>query len=288
MTKTVFGRYFAIVSALLIIVGLAASWIVAGELVAPMPRAIGAPPKDLPIKSVSFASESGSVIAGWHIPVTDSKATILLLHGIRGSRLSMLERARWLYANGYSILMIDFQAHGESPGEYITIGYLEKYDVKAAVGFARNLHPNESLGVLGVSLGGASAVLASPLDVEAVILESVYPNIDNAIYNRVSAKLGMFSMIPAELLLIQLEPRLGIPPSQLRPIDNINRINSPVLLISGAEDRHTTVEETQAIFDAALQPKQLLIVEGAAHEDLYRASPGVYKDAIIRFFNRYL
>jgi alpha/beta superfamily hydrolase len=61
-----------------------------------------------------------------------------------------------LYANGFSILMIDFQVHGESPGEHITIGYLEQYDVKAAVGFARKLHPNESVGMLGISLGGAS------------------------------------------------------------------------------------------------------------------------------------
>lgn len=66
----------------------------------------------------------------------------------------MLDRARWLHDEGYSSLLIDLQAHGESTGNHITGGYLEKHDVASAVKFARNRHPTESIGVIGVSLGG--------------------------------------------------------------------------------------------------------------------------------------
>ncbi len=117
----------------LLVVGLIASWVVAGWLVAPQPRVIGDPPTDLPAMSISLVRDSGTTVAGWHIQSQTSKGVVVLLHPIRGSRLSMLERARLLHAAGYSIVMIDLQAHDESPGKQITVGHLEKHDARAAV-----------------------------------------------------------------------------------------------------------------------------------------------------------
>jgi fermentation-respiration switch protein FrsA (DUF1100 family) len=200
----------------------------------------------------------------------------------------MLDRARLFYTAGYSVVMIDLQAHGQSPGDHITLGHLEQHDVRAAVEFAREQHPDEAIGVLGVSLGGASAVLASPLGIDALVLESVYPNINDAVHNRVAARLGPFSTIPAELLLAQLTPRLGISPSQLRPIDQLPNVGCPVYVISGAEDRHTTANETREMFEVTREPKELWLVDRAAHEDLYRLSPDEYESRVISFFNQHM
>ena len=281
-------RQSAIVTCTLFVVGLVASWIVAGRLVAPQRCVIGDPPADLPARPISLVSDSGSTIAGWHVPSDTREGVIVLLHPIRGSRLSMLERARLLYAAGYSIVMIDLQAHGESPGTHMTIGYLEQHDARAAVEFARQQHPNESIGVVGVSLGGASTLLASPLGIDALVLESVYPNINDAVHNRVAAKLGLLSTIPAELLLVHLKPRLGISPSQLRPIDHLPNVACPVYLISGTDDHRTTANETKEMFSAARQPKEMWLVDGAAHEDLYRASAVEYKSRVLTFFNQHM
>lgn len=269
-------------------VGLFASWFVAGQLAASRPQKIGSPPTDLHAARISLKSESGATIAGWHIPADDSRGVIVLLHGIRGSRLSMVERARFLNAAGYSIVMIDLQGHGESSGEQITIGHLEKHDAQAAVEFARKEHPNEPIGVIGVSLGGASALLVSPLGIDALVIESVYPNIESAINNRVAARLGPLSTIPAWLLLMQLEPRLGIEKSQLRPIDYVPDIGCPVLVISGTEDLHTTAEETKRMYEAAQKPKALWLVDGAAHVDLLTETPTEYVSRVKRFLDKHL
>ena len=152
-------RRAAIATSSLIVVGLAVSWFVAGALVAPSPCLIGDPPRELMATAFNVDSESGSTIYGWHTHPNTSNGVIVLLHGIRGSRLSMLDRARMLHAAGYATVMIDLQAHGESTGDVITVGHLEQHDVRAAVEFARSEHPNEPIGVLGVSLGGAAALL---------------------------------------------------------------------------------------------------------------------------------
>lgn len=272
----------------LLVIGLIASWIVAGKLVAPQLGIIGEPPSDLPATSISLASKSGSTIAGWHLVSDTPNGVIVLLHPNRGSRLSMLERARFFHTAGYSIVMIDLQAHGESGGDHITFGHLERHDVRACVEFAREQHPDEPIGVLGISLGGASALLGSPLEIDALVLESVYPNINDAVHNRVAAKLGPLSTIPAELLLVQLKPRLGIPCSHLRPIDHLLDVGCPVYVISGTEDHHTTVNETKQMLSVARQPKEIWLVDGASHEDLYSASPVEYKSKVLGFFNHHM
>jgi alpha-beta hydrolase superfamily lysophospholipase len=268
--------------------GFIASWYVAGALIAPSPAAIGDPPRELNASAFAVNSDSGSTISGWHTQPDSSNGVVVLFHGIRGSRLSMLTRARMLHDAGYSTVMIDFQAHGESPGDAIMLGHLEQHDVRATIEFARREHPNEPIGVIGVSLGGAASLLASPLDIDALVLESVYPNIRDAVHNRVAAQLGPLSWIPASLLLAQLQPRLGVSPAQLRPIDHMTDIDCPVCVASGTADRHTTESETRAMFSAAPSPKQLWLVDGAAHVDLLENNPIQYEQQVLGFLGRHL
>lgn len=270
------------------LIALAASWLVAGRLVAPANCKIGDPPDDLNVTSITLASDSGSTIAGWHVKSEDARGVVVLLHGIRGNRRAMLRRARLLAGHGYSSVLIDLQAHGESPGQRITLGHRERHDVRAAVAYAKRSYPAHPVGVIGVSLGGASAILASPLDIDAMVVESVYSDIETAIDNRVGGILGPLAMIPSAILKLQLKPRLGVSPNQLRPIDRIARVDCPILIISGQDDTHTTARETRQMFDQAASPKHLWLVPAAGHEDLMQFAPIGYQKRILAFFDEHL
>ena len=107
-----------------------------------------------------------------------------------------------LRAAGYATLLIDFQATGESPGEAITFGWRERFDVIAAVTRIRQELPGERIGIIGTSLGGAATVLAArELDVQAAVLEAVYPSIDVAVENRLRMRLGSIGAAMSPLLL---------------------------------------------------------------------------------------
>lgn len=276
-----------LLSALVFCFGLAASWAVASLLIAPRPTNIGDLPPDLAGETIQLMSNSGETIRGWHIPSSESAGVILLFHGIRSNRMQLIERARLFQRNNLSVLAIDFQAHGESTGENITAGYLEKYDVQAAVAFAKRSHPGEPVGVVGVSLGGASALMGSPLGIDALVIESVYPEIERAIENRVSRFLGSLSYLPTKILLFQLSTRLGVETDALRPIDHIANTECPVFVISGSEDIHTTIQETRQLYTKAKTPKELWEVKGAAHVDLYRATGAEYEKRVLQFITRY-
>lgn len=164
------------------------------------------------------------------------------------------------------------------------MGLRESGDVIAARDWIRAKAPAQKIGVIGTSLGGASVLLApQPTGFNAVVLESVYPRIGRAVENRIRMQLGFVAPVLTPLLLVQLEPRLHISASELEPIRWIGKLDAPVLVAAGSKDHHTTLEETQELFDAAAPPKSLWIAEGAIHEDLLAFDPKRYEEHVVGF-----
>ena len=262
-----------------------AAWCIGGALVAPANRIVGEPPTDFPATSVQIESASGTKLAGWHLPVANSNATAILLHPIRGDRRSMLSRAKLLHQHGYSTLLIDLQSHGESMGDNITIGHLEKHDVHAAVEYVRAYDSNQKIAIVGWSLGGAATVLANP-EVDVIVLESVYPTVKEAVHNRIQMRAGFLHHVIAPLLLVQLRPRLGVSADELQPISELRHIQCPILIATGDRDQHTTLQESKQMFDAANEPKKYVVFEGAAHVDLLAFDSSKYESRIIAYVNQ--
>jgi len=255
----------------------------------PASRFVGDAPPNLQANSVTLTTATNGRVTGWFVQGTPGMGAVLLLHGVRGDRRNMLERARLLKAANYSLMLIDLPAHGESTGARITFGWREADGVKTAFDYIRQKLPHERIGVIGVSLGAASLVLARiKPPPSAVVLESMYATIAEAVQNRLVMRLGRIGENIAPLLLQQFSFRLGITAEQLRPIAELSAIGAPVLVASGTADRHTTLEETRRIFAAATDPRELWTVEGAAHVDLQRYAPKAYEARVLPFLARYL
>ena len=273
-----------VVPALLAGLGLCTALLVGTLASAPAPVVIGVPPPDLPIESISIESKSGSRLSGWLVHGQPLAGAVLLMHGIRANRLEMLARARLLYKQGFSVLLFDFQAHGESPGRHITFGYLEAKDARAAFDYLRQVMPKERIGIVGMSLGGAAAILADPpLEADAIVLEAVYASIDIAIENRLAIWLGSAGRLLAPVLLWQVKPRLGFNPRLLCPADRIGGLRVPLLLIAGAADAHATLGEMHQLYERASEPKELWVIAGASHVDFQRYAPAEYEQRVAGF-----
>ncbi|HKV51782.1 MAG TPA: alpha/beta hydrolase [Gemmatimonadaceae bacterium] len=269
-----------------IVILVAAGALVAGSVVTRPRRAdIGSPPADLPAESVSFITTTGDTLRGWYAPGRPGRGAVVLMTGIHDDRRSMIGRARFLTRAGYAVLLFDFHGEGESTERRITFGATEAVDAAAAVAFLKSRTPSERLGAIGVSMGGAAALLgAKPLDVDALVLESVYPTIDAAVRDRLTKYLGPLGAPLAPIFLAQLRPRFGLDATALRPIDRIGAVRAPILLMAGTADRDTRISEARALFDRASEPKSFWAVPGAGHEDLLSYRPAEYERRVLAFF----
>jgi alpha-beta hydrolase superfamily lysophospholipase len=245
----------------------------------PALRPAGAPPPALQAEPVRFETSTGGTVAGWFASGQPGRGAVLLLHGVRGSRHAMLARALFLHRLGLATLAIDLPGHGESPAPHITFGANESHAVVSALPWLARRCPGERIGAIGVSLGAASLVLARPDPAPAaVVLESMYPTIEEAVADRLALHAGAPAAMLAPALLWQMPWRLGIRADQLHPIDALAALRSPLLVAAGDIDRHTTRAETERVFAAArANDKSLWIVPGAAHVDLHTFAVADYE-----------
>ncbi len=276
--------YLAGLLTICLVVMLFVLWRAGTVLVAPANGPIPAPPRDLDVNDVQFGG-----VNGWLVPGAQPGNCVVLMHGVRANRAGMIARARLFRRHGYTVLLFDFQAHGESSGKQITFGYRESANAHAAVKFLRSKLQCRKLVAVGRSLGGAASLLGDrPLQVDALILESVYPTIEAAVANRLVIKLGDLGHHVAPLLTWQLPVRLDISLDQLRPIDAIRHVTSPILVIGGSADQHTLREETYRLHASAPAPKELWVVEGADHADIYEYAGPEYERQVFSFIQRHI
>lgn len=264
-----------------ILLSVAVVWAAGGHLSKPVNRAVNMPEEFDP---VVFNGTHGSFLKA-----ESNSVCALLMHGVRSNRTSMISRSEFLKEIGIPSLLIDLQAHGETPGQEITFGIRESVDAVNGVQYLRTIKECKKVFAIGQSLGGASALLGNgPIQVDALILESVYPTIEEAVQDRLEIRFGKIGRLAAPLLYWQIPLRIGADLSELRPIDVLNRVHVPVFIISGSNDEHTKAGETVRMFEAANERKQLWLVDGATHEDLLSYDAKSYKAKIASFIGQFL
>lgn len=243
--------------------------------------------------SVSFPSADGIGLAGLYGEAPGAHATLIVCHGWPGDKADMLGVAEALCEAGFNALAFDFRNWGESGRGPVTLGHRESQDVVGAVRFLREQHPGRAraIGVAGVSMGAAAAILAAARtpEIGAVVADSSYARLDEAV-RHVSRRLWRpLAPLVSSWALRVGRHLAGTPPGRASPLDAIAQISPrPVMIIHGARDRLTDVRSAQLLFRACGHPKTLWIVEGAGHGQARRVRPAEYDQRIADFFRQSL
>jgi dipeptidyl aminopeptidase/acylaminoacyl peptidase len=249
-----------------------------------------ATPADLGLayEDVRFTTDDGVTLSGWLIPAgRETRAAVVLMHGFSWHRLPWLAGfVPWLQPR-YHVLQFDFRGHGGSDDALITLGTLEQRDVAAAVHFlaGRGLGP---IALMGISMGGSVAIMAAPdLPVAAVVADAAYADLRNPIANRMRASGYPLTRLGAGLVVGAASLRARV---RLRsPMQQVARLAPRgLLLIAPAEDRLVSPAQSQRMYEAAGEPKELFVVEGAAHAEAHTAAPDAYERRVLDFLARHL
>ncbi len=219
-------------------------------------------------------------IHAWWWPAAEAGApAALYLHGSRWDLTGQLFRIEQLHAFGFSVLAIDYRGFGKSSGELPSEATVYE-DAQIAWDRFKILEPDPGKRfIYGHSLGGAVAIdLAARLSGETpagnavpargLIVESTFTTLGDI------ARSLTVSWLPAETLLTQ----------KFDSLKKITQVHLPVLIVHGADDRMVPAHFSQALYDAARDPKKLLLVEGATHNNSMRTGSAQYRDALREMF----
>lgn len=229
-------------------------------------------------------------LEAWFIPAQtpSSKGTVLLFPGNLGTKGSqLLGPAETFTRLGYDSFLVDFQGVGGSSGNTISIGIKEAQDVVTALEYTQASNFQPPFILYGVSMGSAAilrAISIKGIQPDAVILELPFARLVDAVkirlkYNKIP------DFIIGELLVFWGGFQQGINGFTHNPIDFAKDVHCPTLVIHGEQDKWTTVEEINALFENLKVSKQIIISPDVGHQQLVAVNRELWNSTINKFFN---
>jgi uncharacterized protein len=242
-------------------------------------------------RHLELTAVDGVQLAAWWFQAPAASASVIVCHGHGANKDSSLWLAAELFPR-FNVLLLDVRGHGQSGGERTSVGFLERLDILAAVRWLDDQAGAAPIGVLGISMGGATAILAAAEStrIAAVVADSPFARLRNPVraaicergYPRAVSPLLAWSI--CTIASWQVRAR-GAPD----PIDVVDRIAPrPLLIVHGEADALIPVENAYALYARAGQPKELWVVPGVEHARVPEAEPRAYAERVAAFFERWL
>lgn len=246
-------------------------------------------------ESVGIVSDDGLRLAGYYLSAKEPSAnTVILAHGYNGTAKDMGEYARFFHEDlAYNVLMPDARGSGASEGDYIGLGWPDRRDYLQWISWAvARVGPNARIVLLGVSMGGATVLMASgeelPSNVKAIVEDCGYTSVDDEFSYLVK---GMFNGIPALFLpgASQLtKKKAGYSFKEASALNQVRKSRTPVLFIHGDADQFVPYAMALRLYAACPAEKELFIVHGAGHAESFIVDPKGYTDHLTSFLGKYL
>ena len=161
-------------------------------------------------------------------------------------------------------------------------------DARAGFDWLKKRQQGAPVGVIGISLGGAASLIGDdgPLPAQAFVLVCVFPDIDNAIRNRVAAVAPPpFPALLTAFAKSLSKPLYGAGAERLRPIEALAKVKAPVLVVGGGADSFTPPEESRAMLAASGGAKELLLLDGMDHAQATWNDTDAYRERLKTFFS---
>lgn len=241
-------------------------------------------------ETVSINARDGVPLVGHWFPSENPKRIIVAMHGWRSGWCNDFGVvADFWFQNDCSVLFAQQRGQGDSGGEYMGFGLLERHDCLAWTEWV-----NERTGgalpvyLCGVSMGASTVLMAAglelPENVRGIIADCGYTS-PEAIWKHVAKdNLGLSygTRSAAANGLCRKKIRVGI--DDYSCVDAMGECEAPVLFVHGTDDQFVPIEMTYENYKACAAPKRLFVVPGAGHGMSYLVDPEGYRNAVRQFW----
>ncbi len=252
------------------------------------PRDAGSPQEDFTI-----TTRDGLKLSCWFIPNgKNSRGTILYLHGVGDCKIGGVTLAKLFFQHGFNVFLYDSRQHGESEGRYCTYGYYEKYDVLTVIDYLQTRSDIQmgKIGIFGTSMGGAIALQAAAIDhrIAAVAAEACFTDLRtiSVDYQQRIIKLPWHFL--RNVAMSRAQKIANFKAREVSPLEVVKQLKIPLLFIHGTEDSFIKLQYSKTLYENANEPKELFLIGGANHNDVWEIGGSKYEKKLVHFFERHL
>ena len=219
----------------------------------------------------------------------EKKRVVICLHGYTSrSMQDFTGLTDYYFRRGYAMLQPDARAHGESEGEYIGFGCLDRKDLLKWIDWVIDTCGRDTEIILhGISMGASTALMASglmlPKQVKGIVSDcaftspkEVFTHVLNTMYH-----LPAFPVIQGADVVNRIFAGYGM--DECNAKREVAKAAIPILFIHGDKDTFVPARMCSEIYECCASPKKQLIVEGAAHGESYYKNTEAYEAALDDF-----
>jgi fermentation-respiration switch protein FrsA (DUF1100 family) len=248
-------------------------------------------------EEVSVASKNNYRLYGTYIKnAQNTKDTMILVHGLSGSRYTVLKYVDMYLDKGFNVLIYDAKNHGHSGGDNTTYGYDEKFDLDSMVKWVYSRNKGGIIGVHGESMGAATALLHSKLNEEKkrvnfYIADCSYSDLNELFTKRLKDDFNIKVSLAAKPLIFYAEIVNKIKNQfdfdEASPKSVLKDVTTPIMFIHGANDDYVPTYMSEDMYNIKGGSKELYIAPNSGHVQAYTNNIDVYIEKIYSFIDKY-
>lgn len=242
----------------------------------------------LPFEQVFIRSFDGIRLSARYYHCADDAPVHIQFHGYRGNGIrDFCAIHKVCMEMGVNTLVVDQRAHGDSGGNAMTFGILERKDCLSWARYAQDRFGTHcQIYLSGVSMGAATVLMASslplPENVAGIIADCPYST-PGAIIRKVISDMRFPVKVIYPFVVLGALVFGGFRVWEESPIHAVTRTTVPVLLIHGSEDKYVPSDMSAAIFEKCGGRRYLEVFPGAGHGGCCATDPVRY-EKILRSF----
>lgn len=245
-------------------------------------------------EKVWVTAPDGTNLRGTYIENAEpTRDTVILIHGLFQNRTMCLPYISMYRNLGYNVLLIDLRGHGESGGNHTGWGLSEQGDMAAWMNWLQQKNSHMRVGLHGISLGAAMALLYAGSDagknLSFVVADSSYGNIIALGQEKLrEAQADKWTIRGYKILDPFFQGAMwyhtGKLVADIEPAQAVKRITVPVLFLHGSDDQLVPVQTAKSLYDNCQSPDKDIYVFGhSGHAVGIATNSGEYRETVTTF-----